>query len=136
MTLFVDSDVILDTLLKREPFNIYSSIILDLSNHDRELNIVTSSICIANITYIIRKNFSLDETKSILINLLKGIELIDISKSSINSALTSNFKDLEDAYQYYSCIEHKADHIITRNKKDYTESEIPVKSPVEYLSGK
>lgn len=51
----------------------------------------------------------------------------------LSIALTSNFTDFEDAIQYYTAIEHTIEFIITRNKKDFTISSIPVLSAREYL---
>ena len=45
----------------------------------------------------------------------------------------SQFKDFEDAMQYYSALKAKADIIITRNGKDFTASQIPVMTATEYL---
>ncbi len=53
----------------------------------------------------------------------------------IQSSLVSSFNDFEDAIQYYSAkAETGICAIVTRNKADYSASEIPVLSPEEYLA--
>ncbi len=133
MILFIDSDVILDSLLQREPFNVYSSLVLDLSKKKSAYQLVTTSICIANITYMLSKSVNKAEASTILTLLLSGIDIIHVSKQSIQNALQSDFTDIEDAYQYFACKENSVDLIITRNKRDYELSSIPVVSPVEFI---
>jgi predicted nucleic acid-binding protein len=52
----------------------------------------------------------------------------------IDLSLVSDFKDFEDAVQYYSAIQVKADCIITRNKSDYAGDKISVLTPEEFLA--
>jgi len=46
----------------------------------------------------------------------------------------TNFTDFEDGLQYYSAIENEIDVIITRNKKDFKNSKIPVLTAKEFLA--
>ena len=46
------------------------------------------------------------------------------------------FPDFEDGLQYYSAIENDIDIIITRNKKDFKNSKLPVLTAKEFLAGK
>lgn len=52
----------------------------------------------------------------------------------VDDSLASQFKDFEDALQYYTALKAKADIIITRNDKDFKASKLPVMSPSEYLA--
>ena len=47
-----------------------------------------------------------------------------------------SFLDFEDGLQYYSAIENQIDVIITRNKKDFKKSKIPVLTAKEFLARK
>ena len=58
-----------------------------------------------------------------------------VTETEINSALSSSFKDFEDAIQHFAAkAEGGVSAIVTRNKADYSASEIPVLSPEEYLA--
>ena len=46
----------------------------------------------------------------------------------------NSFPDFEDGLQYYSAIENEVDLIITRNKRDFKSSKIPVMTAKEYLA--
>lgn len=61
-------------------------------------------------------------------------ELANVDRNVVTQALSSEFLDFEDAMQYFSAKEWGADMIITRNKKDFKNSHIPVYEPMEYLA--
>ncbi len=58
---------------------------------------------------------------------------VAIDSKTINESLCSDFQDFEDAMQYHSALRANADIIITRNKKDFSASKIPVFTPQEFL---
>ena len=57
-----------------------------------------------------------------------------VNEITVDEALSSQFDDFEDALQYYSAIQAKADMIITRNGKDFKHSKLPVMTAGEYLA--
>ena len=48
-------------------------------------------------------------------------------------ALAANFRDFEDAIQFYTAVENNSEAIITRNKKDFKNNLIPIFSAKEFL---
>lgn len=56
-----------------------------------------------------------------------------VDRTTIDEALHSEFTDFEDAMQYFSARRFGADVIITRNKSDFENSQIPCLEPVEFL---
>ena len=62
------------------------------------------------------------------------IRVSAVAEWEIQSALSSNFKDFEDAIQHFAAqAEGGISAIVTRNKADYSASEIPALSPEEFL---
>ena len=57
-----------------------------------------------------------------------------VDERVIDLSLTSNFRDFEDAVQYYSAVQAKADCLITRNKGDFKADILPVLTPEEFLA--
>ena len=57
-----------------------------------------------------------------------------VNEQTVDDSLASQFKDFEDAMQYYTALKAKADIIITRNGKDYTASKLPVMTATEFLN--
>ena len=131
---FIDSDIFLDIFLAREPHNLNSSKVLDISSIKSGYLLFTTSICIANIYYFINKAFDKTTATDILKIILSRVQIIQTSGKAIQSALTSDFKDIEDAFQYYSAVEFGINTIVTRNKKDYKTSSIPIFTPTEFLA--
>ena len=51
----------------------------------------------------------------------------------VEKAINSNFKDFEDAMQYFSALASNCNIIITRNEKDFKNAMIPVMNAESYL---
>lgn len=66
--------------------------------------------------------------------LFKLFEFTQDNAAMMEQVMQSPFKDLEDALQFYSALDAKADAIITKNYFDFSESTIPVYHPLQYIS--
>ncbi len=130
---FIDSDVILDLLAKREPYYIHSAKLFTLIDQNFVQG-YTSANSYVNIHYILSRASTSKIAIQSLLRLKSMISILTIDESIIENALSSKFKDFEDAVQYYCALENDLDCIITRNKKDYTQSKITVCTAEEYLS--
>ncbi len=133
MKLYLDTNVILDLILERKPFFDDIARIVTLYEIGK-CDLFTSSVSIVNCNYILSKNIE----KSTVIHNLKLLRsfcsVLTVSELEIDRSLSSNFKDFEDAVQYFTCLNNSCDFIITRDLKDYKSSEIPVLSPSEFLA--
>ena len=130
--LFIDTNVLVDFFEKRHPFFNEIAKISSLAEN-KQFQLVASSLSFVNVFYILSKKI---EKKLILESLKKYRILCEVSAIDelvIDKSLFSNFSDFEDAVQYYSAINANCDIIITRNEKDFKNSEIPVMSPTEFL---
>jgi len=135
-SIFIDTDVVLDFLLDREPFSTFASIIFSQSE-DNQIKAYISPLTFSNCYYILRKLASHNKVIKNLQKLLLITNITSISKQDVVLALNSNFTDLEDALQHFSAISHsKIDVILTRNLRDYKNSEVPVMTPETYLKAK
>lgn len=130
---FVDTDIILDLALAREPFLKASHSVLALLENNIAFG-HTSSNCIANIYYVLRKVSGDHNARAFITGLLKFLAIIPIEHADITKALQSNIRDFEDALQHFSAARNLCDCIITRNLADYKNSTIRIYSPVEFLS--
>jgi len=130
--IFIDTDIILDLLLERDPFYEFSSKLF-IKVENKEIEGYVSSLIFSNLFYIIRKIKGIDEAKIILRKLKYLVNVLAINDKIIELSLDSNFSDFEDGIQYYVSLENNLDIIITRNKDDYKYSKIPVFTAEEYL---
>ena len=132
--IFLDTDVALDHLADRQPFAEYSHRLLALAETG-ELTICASSLSFSNLYYLLRKLKGHDAALVLLGKLKQLVRVSAVGETEIQSALASSFKDFEDAIQHFAAkAEGGVSAIVTRNKVDYTASEIPVLSPEEFLA--
>jgi predicted nucleic acid-binding protein len=130
--IFVDTDVIFDLLAKREPFYNYSAKLFTHADK-QELTICVSSLCFGNLNYILSKQKSATEARKILSRFKVLVNVLPVDDKVIELALNSDFKDFEDAIQYYCAIENGIKIIITRNLKDFKHARIPVLTAEEFV---
>ncbi len=130
--IYIDTDIILDLLLKREPFYPAARSIFSLLEKG-ELEGCVSPLIFANLFYILRKLKSGPEALKVLQKLKVLVTVLPIDAKIIEMALASNFKDFKDAIQSYSALENGIQVLITRNVKDYIPSALTVFTAEEYL---
>ena len=130
--IFVDTDVVFDLLAKREPFYTYAAQLF--TNADKqEVTIYVSSLCFGNLNYILSKHKSAIEARKILSRFKVLVTILPVDDKIIELALNSDFKDFEDAIQYYCAIENGINILITRNLKDFKPVRIPVLTAEEFV---
>ena len=134
MDILIDTNLVLDWFLKRQPFYDESKNILNkcwFSNINSYLTI--HSIC--DISYIIDKKFSDDEKKKLFQLLLNRNEIISETKADIESFIKNEkWTDLEDSLQMQVAEKCNLDYIVTRNISDFSASKIPAIEPKDFLS--
>lgn len=131
---FIDSDVVLDFLTKREPFQEAAMRIFEYASQ-RKLKLFASSFSFNNINYVVSKLESAEKAKKQLIALLELIEILPVGKTTVKKSLFSDFKDFEDGLQNFCAEEANLTTIITRNIKDYSASHLVIQTPKEFLAG-
>lgn len=130
---FVDTDIIIDLIQEREPFYQDAVLLFSLMEEKKVVGHV-SPLIFANLYYILRKGYSKQFAVQVLTRLKALVRILSINEKTIELALSSGFKDFEDAIQYYSALEAKLKYLITRNKADYKKSGIIICTAKEYLS--
>lgn len=131
--IFVDTNVVIDLLAKREPFYKEAQDLFTLSDK-KEVQLFISSLTFANAYYSIVRHHKEVDAKKYLSKFKVLVTILSLEDKAIELALASDFKDFEDGLQYFVAMDNEADVIITRNIKDYTNSKIPVMTAGEYIS--
>lgn len=93
-----------------------------------------SPLFFSNLFYIMRKQESNKFAIQVLTRLKALLNILTINEKMVGLALSSDFKDFEDAIQYYSALEGNVNYLITRNKIDYKESGMIICTAKEYLA--
>ncbi|MBI4977157.1 MAG: PIN domain-containing protein [Spirochaetes bacterium] len=129
---FLDSDVILDLLLNREPdVQFIEQLFTKIEVGDIEG--YTSSLVFSNVYYVLRKYTNHEKAMSGIKKLQQIIRILNVGKNEICSASESDFNDFEDAIQIYTAKNNKIKVIITRNKQDYKKSDLIIMNAEEYI---
>lgn len=130
---FIDSDVIIDFLLDREPHAEASTKILELGNK-QIITIYTSTLCLNNVHYIIRRFLSEKKSREVLSELMAIINTVEVTEGDLRNSLTSDFKDFEDGVQHQVALKIEGiKAILTRNLKDFKKSKVAVFSPDAFI---
>jgi predicted nucleic acid-binding protein len=129
---FLDSDVILDVLCKRDPFYQFAARVFTLGDTGK-ISLFTTSLAFANVFYILRKVAGIEKSKELLRKLRLIIHVLPVGEKIIDLALNSKFNDFEDGIQYFTSRENNIVVLLTRNKKDYKEKSLVIQTPEEYV---
>lgn len=132
--ILIDTNIVIDLLSKREDFYDEAAELFSLADK-KELELAISSLTFANTNYILTKLKSAKEARDILRKFKVLVEILTLDNKITELALSDDdFPDFEDGLQYYSAIENQIDVIISRNKKDFKNSKIPVLAAKEFLA--
>ena len=132
MKVFVDTNILLDLLCEREPF-VQNARMLFAYGYAGRMSLVLSSLSLVNAVYISKKYGYID-TRERLADITEFVRVVDLHEDVVREALACDWKDYEDAVQHMSAIKEKVDCIVTRNKKDFMQSIIPVYTINELMS--
>lgn len=128
-----DIDVILDIFLRREPFYASAARVFSLVE-EKKLQGYLSAQSFPILFYLLSKELKREKAMRVLEKLRIVFQVAAVDEKVIDLSLASGFKDFEDAVQYYSAIQVRADYLITRNKKDYLNERLSVLLPDEFLA--
>ena len=133
MKLLIDTNIILDAMMNREPWaGQAQEIILAIAEDKAEGCITASSF--TDIHYILRKYLGDKErTKQALLGLLIVVDVLDVTGLDCEKAFELPMPDYEDALLAYCGKRHKVDKIITRNLKHFEGSPVEAVLPEEIL---
>jgi predicted nucleic acid-binding protein len=129
--LFIDSDIILDLLLKRKNFSEAAELLTEIEERKHKGH--TTAIVIANVHYIMAKFGGKKNSIKNLRMLRNLLSILAVTEKIVDDALRKDTADFEDALQYIAAEKYGMDFIITRNKDDFKKSKLTVLSAREFL---
>ena len=130
--ILLDTNIVLDLLLEREPFCNEAKDIFEMI----ESNKTNGFLCATSITtiyYLISKSADKSKADEIIDQLLQLFNIADVNKNILIKSLKNNGKDFEDSVIYTSAEYFNIDVIITRDKKGFKQSNIKVLKPSDFL---
>lgn len=132
--IFLDANVILEYILRRKQADVVDSMFVNIENG--KYKAFTSASILQICSYWIGKEFGTVKTKIILLNMLNNVTIVDSMHQFIVFALNSHIKDIEDALQYYTALQHKMDYFITLDQKLAAQAipSLPIYLPAKFLN--
>ena len=127
MKVFLDTNVLVDYLNKREPFFEDAASIIGICLSGQAKGVL-SALSVVNAAYIMRKAYTKDSLMAKMEWLATAFEISPINRQTIHDALTSRAADFEDAVQ------SRSDLILTRDKSGFNGLVLPVMTPAEFLA--
>ena len=133
MKLFFDTNIVLDIVQRRQPFNNSAELLFEHAR-DNDIEIIVSALSMANINYILEKKAVKITPRFTLEIIYRSFKCGDLNCNIIEKALKdSSFIDFEDCLQHYIALDNKCKFIITRDGKGFKNSQIPVFTASGYL---
>ena len=130
MRVLVDTNVVLDVLLDREPFAADSAEIMSRV----ETGEISGWLCATTVTtlfYLVAKAADATTAREAVQSLLSLFEIAPVNRPILEGALALGFSDFEDAVLHEAARQVNAQAIVTRNANDFDRAEIPVYTPQE-----
>lgn len=114
----IDTNVIIDIALERQPYFTNSETVLAFVEQGQIEGYISAST-ISDLYYLIRKQKGRDLTIEFLQEILTFCQIATVNQDAIRMAFKTNFQDFEDSIQYSTAVVNKLDAIITRNPQDF-----------------
>ena len=133
MKIMCDTNIILDVLLEREPFVDDSYKVLSLCEKHRIDGFVSAS-SVTDIYHLVRKyTHSTDLAYKAVGKLLEIVKVCSVTNNDVLTAFQKKATDFEDCLVATCAKSIRCDCIVTRNKKDFEDFDIPLLTPSELL---
>lgn len=131
-SLFLDTNIVIDLLAHRMLFYTEAAKLFSLADK-KKIKLSISALCLADVNYILSRQNPEAEVRKILRKFKVLVNVLPLDDKISDLALNSEFRDFEDAIQYFTAISYDQDLIITRNQSDFKESKIPVMTAGEFI---
>ena len=126
MRVFIDTNILIDFVVNRKGFSEDADKLFALGITG-DIKLMTSALSYVTAMYIAHK-YEYQDVKETL------LAVSDLQGNTVIEMLSSDWKDYEDATQNATALRAEGDCIVTRNKKDFTNSSLPVYTPAELLN--
>lgn len=132
MRVLLDTNVVLDVLLQREPWVKESKAIWQASDEGRIIAYILAS-ALTDIFYIARRLAGREKAREAVHTCLEAFEILPVDRQALEAAEALSGNDFEDNLQMACAGIAGLDAIVTRNKDDFKHASVPVLTPTEAL---
>lgn len=134
MKIMVDTNIIIDVLLEREPFVDDSCKLLSLCE-EHQIDGFVSAASITDIYYLVRKyTHSTELAYKAIGKILEIVKICSVTNAEVLMAFQKKSKDFEDCLVAVCAKSINCDYIVTRNIRDFEEFDVPAIAPADFLN--
>lgn len=130
---FLDTNVVLDFLARREPF---AEAALDVfrAGLERRATLYVASLSFSTIYYVMRRQTSREAALAMVADVERLVTIVAVDAATVHQAVAGPFADFEDGVQHYAAVSVVTiETIITRNTTDFANSLLPVLTPIQAI---
>jgi predicted nucleic acid-binding protein len=131
--LLVDTNVVLDVLLARAPWDAEAALLLDAIARGRAVGYVAGHT-LTTIHYIVERAKNRTAAVTVVADLLLLVDVVPLDAADFQRALALGLRDYEDAAQVAACLRVGADFLVTRNPRDFKGAPVATRSAGEVLA--
>lgn len=132
MKVLLDTNIIVDDALERQPFREASEQVLLLVEQGQVEGYISAST-VSDLYYVIRRARGREWTIDFLRRLVTFCQIATVDRTVINMAIMTNFTDFEDAIQYSTAVISQLDAIVTRNPQDFAVISPRILTPTQLI---
>ena len=134
LKLFLDTNIVMDFLDENRQEHTKAAYLFSLA-YEKVIDLYCSSLTYGTISYLLHRQ---KLTTNEIISKLKALNVIckatNVDDDIVKLSLHSEFKDFEDALQYFSALKNDCGMLITRNKQDFVLYDIKILTPDEFFN--
>jgi predicted nucleic acid-binding protein len=129
----IDTNIILDVVLGRSPWEAAASRLLDLVSRSR-INGFVSAHAITTVHYLVERERSRGVARTAVADLLSIVDVVPVDRADLLRALSLEVRDFEDAVHVAAALRVGAEWIATRDVRHYRTSPVACRSAVELVA--
>lgn len=129
----LDTNVVLDVLLAREPFVGHAALVLDAIG-ERRLRGFVAGHAVTTVHHLVERARGRATATAAVSDLLDVLDVVPTGAAEFRRALTLGLRDFEDAVQVVACLAAGADHLVTRNGRDFRGAPVSILTPEELVA--
>ena len=133
MNVLIDSNVILDAILKRSPWFIEAAEIWAACEQGDIIGLIPASV-MTDIFYLTRRGTDINSAFVAVDRCLQVLTIMPIDRAVLEDARKRPGNDFEDNVQIACAVLNGLDAIVTRDPSGFAHSPVPVLTPQELLT--
>lgn len=133
LALLMDTNVVLDVILAREPWAADAVRLLDTIERGGARGFVAAH-AVTTVHYVVAKASDRTTANTAVADLLEVLTVVETGAAEFHRALAMGLGDFEDAVQAAACLTAGADHLVTRNARDFKGAPVSTRTPGEVLA--